>query len=98
MCTLYNLQALNLSHNQITDEGVIMLFSSPAFSKSLKELRMDHCKLITDEAIEIVLDNCKALEVFIIHSCPKTTNRSLHALEQFLSEQTSVKQVTFTAY
>ena len=80
----------------MTDEGVIMLFSSPAFSNSLKELRMDHCNLITDEAIEIVLEHCKTLDVFIIHSCAKTTNRSLHALEQFLSTRTSVKQVTFT--
>ena len=94
--SLHNLQAMTLSHNHVTDQGIRRLFSSPAFSNSLKELRMDHCKLITDQAIEIVLEHCKTLEIFIFHGCEQTTLRSLDTLGNFLSTRTSVmKQITF---
>ena len=98
--SLKNLQSLNMSHTNLTDEGVIgLFFENFNFKVSLKELRLDHCPNITDDAVEVVLETCQdKLNIFIVHSCPKTTDRSVQALEQFWTNQQSVKQITWTIF
>ena len=80
------MSSLNLSHTKVTDAGIERLFAgNDQWSHSLTELRLDNCLSITDYAIEIVLEICDRLNIFLFHACPKTTERSLTALERFLS-------------
>ena len=96
------MSCLNLSHTKVTDDGIERLFAgNDNWSHCLTELRLDNCKQITDYAIEIVLEVCNRLNIFLFHACPKTTEISLTALERFLSlhrEHGDVKQTTWTIY
>ena len=96
------MSCLNLSNTKVTDDGIERLFAgNDNWSQSLTELRLDNCPQITDYAIEIVLEVCKKLNIFLFHACPKTTERSLTALERFLrlhSTKGDVKQTTWTIY
>ena len=66
--------------------------------KTLAELRIDNCVQVTDDSVELVLEICEKLNIFLFHGCPKTTERSLIALQTFLSERKHVKQATWTIY
>ena len=96
------MKCLNLSKTKVTDAGIERLFvGNYHWSRSMTELRLDNCLQITDYAIEIVLEVCKRLNIFLFHACPKTTERSLTALEVFLSlhrTKGDVKQTTWTIY
>ena len=62
---------------------------------------LDNCSKITDVAVEMVLETCQEhLNIFIVHSCPLTTERSLTALQKFWCQRktNAVKQVTWTTY
>ena len=92
------MKCLNLSKTKVTDAGIERLFvGNYHWSRSMTELRLDNCLQITDYAIETVLEACNRLEIFLFHSCPRTTERALTALQMFLS-QTHVKQATWTIY
>lgn len=94
---LGQLTCLNLSHTQVTDDGLARLLLDQK-SLRLTELRVDNCPNITDEGIEIVLEACQEhLNIFLFHACPRTSDRSLTALQTFLGFK-AVKQTTWTIY
>jgi Leucine-rich repeat (LRR) protein len=96
---LTKLTCLNLSHTRVTDDGLARLFDQK--SLRLTELRVDNCRNITDEGIEIVLEACQEhLNIFLFHACPGTSDRSLTALQTFLRQGggAAVKQTTWTIY
>lgn len=63
---------------------------------NVTELRLDHCDQITDESIETIFQNQRRkLDIFIMHSCPLLTTKSVQAFE---SSQNVVKQLTWTIY
>ena len=40
---------------------------------TIEEIHVANCKLITDESIEAILNNSKAIKFLIFHSCPNVT-------------------------
>jgi len=46
-------------------------------SKTIEEVHLAHCDLITDESIESVLLNSKQIKYLLFHCCPKITGMSL---------------------
>lgn len=98
---LKHLKSLNLGHTNITDDGIEKLFANNhCWKQSLCELKLDNCVNITDYGIEVVLETCQEkLNIFIIHACPRTTDRSVMAIESFLNSRgQKVEQVTWTFY
>ena len=93
---LKELKCLNLAFTHITDYAMGEIFGGDRDMK-VTELRLDHCDQITDESIEIVLENQRQkLDIFIMHSCPLLTTKSVQAFES--SQNKVVKQITWTIY
>ena len=93
------LTSLNLSRTQVSDLGVESLVAGGSLRHSLKELRLDNCPRVTDDAVETVLESCVNLNILIFHGCPQTSDRSRQALQDFLMNNSgSMKQVTWTVY
>ncbi|CAH1773532.1 unnamed protein product [Owenia fusiformis] len=94
------LECINIANTDITDNGVIAL-AMGSCAKALKEVHMDHCKNITDESIEGLLQMCPRINILLFHACPKVTEQSRVALEEMLQqsgESKKVKQITWTVY
>lgn len=92
---LKGLKCLNLAFTHLTDFAIGEIFGR-ATDMNVTELRLDHCDQITDESIETIFQNQKQkLDIFIMHSCPLLTTKSVQAFE---SSQNVVKQVTWTIY
>ena len=88
------LQCVNFAFTNITDFAIGEIFA-PNGAKNVKELRLDHCKQITDDAIDIILEEQgDQLDIFIMHACPLLTLKSISAFETFHN----VKQVSWTIY
>ena len=100
LSSLKHLTCLNLSYTKVSDVGIEKLFGNNNHW-TINELRLDNCSKITDVAVEMVLETCQEhLNIFIVHSCPLTTERSLTALQKFWCQRktNAVKQVTWTTY
>ncbi|XP_069102431.1 protein AMN1 homolog isoform X2 [Argopecten irradians] len=92
------LKSVNFSKTNVTDNGVIALVSGSC-SKTLKEVHMDGCINLTDEAVEGVLQFCPQISILLFHGCPKITEQSRQALEDLTMERAApMKQVTWTIY
>lgn len=95
---LSKLQSVNFSKTSITDQGLLS-FAQGNCRGSLKEIRVDGCREVSDEGIEALLGFCVKLRILIFHNCPKVTEQSRLALENYLIEnQISMKQLTWTIY
>jgi len=97
------LVSLSLARTRVTDKGLSRLGEGEAV-RTLKEIRMDGCRAITDKGIQDLLagigrSGASVLEILIFHKCPKVTDRSRQALEQFLLDAGgSVRQLAWTVY
>lgn len=92
------LRSINFSKTKVTTEGVISLVMGNC-KTTLKEIHMDGCFEVTDEAVEAAVQFCPNLSILLFHSCPKITEKSREALEQkSLEGGTPMKQVTWTIY
>ena len=88
------LHCVNFAYTNITDIAISEIFSK-AGVKNVKELRLDHCKHITDDSIDIILEEQGSrLDIFIMHACPLVTSKSMIAYEHFHN----IKQVSWTIY
>ncbi len=45
-------------------------------SKTIEEIHIAHCEIITDESIECILLNCKNIKYLLFHSCPQITGKN----------------------
>jgi len=97
------LVSLSLARTRISDNGLAKMGEGEC-GRTLKEIRLDGCKDITDRGIEDLLagigrSGASALEILIFHKCPKVTDRSRQVLEEFLFEAGgAVRQLTWTVY
>ncbi|XP_021355399.1 protein AMN1 homolog [Mizuhopecten yessoensis] len=92
------LKSVNFSKTKVTDNGVVGLVSGSC-AKTLKEVHMDGCVNLTDEAVEGVLQFCPQISILLFHGCPKITDQSREALEQLTIDRAEpMKQVTWTVY
>ncbi|XP_053321273.1 protein AMN1 homolog [Spea bombifrons] len=90
------LHSVDFSATRVTDDGVLALVSGRC-SQTLKEIHMDRCVMLTDEAVEAVLTCCPHVYILLFHGCPLVTDRSREALEQLVGPN-QIKQVTWTVY
>jgi len=92
------LESLSLSGTDITDVGLSFLARSES-RMSLKELRIDRCRHITDDGIQVLLEGMAALEILLFHGCPQVTEASRQTLEEYLlNHARNVRQLTWTVY
>ncbi|XP_060695488.1 protein AMN1 homolog [Hemiscyllium ocellatum] len=90
------LYSVDFSATKVSDAGVIGLVNGVC-SHNLKEIHMDRCVNLTDEAVESVLIFCPHVFILLFHGCPLITDRSREALQQ-LACPNQMKQVTWTVY
>jgi hypothetical protein len=69
-------------------------------SKTIEEIHIAHCDFISDESIECILLNSHSIKYLLFHSCPKTTDASRLALEDYMTNNSNskVKHLTWTVY
>ncbi|XP_023338289.1 protein AMN1 homolog isoform X2 [Eurytemora carolleeae] len=92
------IESLSLAGLDITDSALHELARSGS-KDTIKELRIDGCKHITDLGIQFLLDGLGALEILIFHGCPQVTNNSRVSLQVYLStHRRNVRQLTWTVY
>ncbi|XP_078424618.1 protein AMN1 homolog isoform X2 [Cetorhinus maximus] len=97
------LQVVNISGCLgVTDASLHALGKNCKFLYSVdfsatKEIHMDRCVNLTDEAVESVLIFCPHVFILLFHGCPLITDRSREALQQ-LACPNQMKQVTWTVY
>ncbi|XP_067855998.1 protein AMN1 homolog isoform X1 [Heptranchias perlo] len=91
-----NLVNLCCTASMVSDAGVIGLVNGVC-SHNLKEIHMDRCVNLTDEAVESVLIFCPHIFILLFHGCPLITDRSREALQQLVGPN-QMKQVTWTVY
>jgi len=95
--------SLSLARTRVTDKGLAKMGEGES-GKTIKEVRLDGCRDITDRGIEDFLagigrNGSSVLEILIFHKCPKVTDRSRQVLEEFLMEAGGhVRQLTWTVY
>lgn len=93
------LTSLNLSRTAVSDSGLTALATSAAGRDHLVELRVDGCREVTDEGIEGLLLFSSKLTILMFHNCPKVTERSRSALEEYLlNNRIGMRQVAWTVY
>uniref|UniRef100_UPI00398EC7F0 protein AMN1 homolog isoform X1 n=2 Tax=Pristiophorus japonicus TaxID=55135 RepID=UPI00398EC7F0 len=90
------LHSVDFSATKVSDAGVIGLVNGVC-SHNLKEIHMDRCVSLTDEAVESVLIFCPHIFILLFHGCPLITDRSREALQQLVGPN-QMKQVTWTVY
>uniref|UniRef100_A0A8C5MUG8 Protein AMN1 homolog n=2 Tax=Leptobrachium leishanense TaxID=445787 RepID=A0A8C5MUG8_9ANUR len=90
------LHSVDFAATRVTDSGVLALVSGRC-SAALKEIHMDRCVNLTDEAVEAILTCCPHIYILLFHGCPLITDRSREALEQLVGPN-KLKQVTWTVY
>jgi len=74
------IEALSISCNRLTNRGIEYLTS---LTKTLKHLRLENCKFITDEGL-LILAVCKNLEKLELSFCPNLTDKGLICLVKSL--------------
>jgi hypothetical protein len=95
---LGHLESLSLTGTLITDVGLASLGNSQS-AATLKELRINKCREITDDGIELLLGGLQALEILIFSGCPKLTDDSRVLLDGYLREhRVNVRQLSWTVY
>ncbi|KAK2179107.1 hypothetical protein NP493_513g01000 [Ridgeia piscesae] len=93
-----HLSSVNFSRANVTDAGVLSLVAGDC-GASLKEVHMNHCGALSDEAIEAVLQCCPNITILLFDGCPKLTERSRIALEESeQANQSKMRQITWTIY
>ncbi|XP_073477966.1 protein AMN1 homolog isoform X3 [Aquarana catesbeiana] len=90
------LHSVDFSVTAVTDDGVMALAAGRC-SQNLKEVHMDRCVHLTDDAVEAILTCCPNIYILLFHGCPQITDRSREALEQLVGPN-KIKQVTWTVY
>lgn len=76
-----SLSNLSLSHcEQITDDGIRELAYGLCASESLRILELDNCPLITDSALEHLI-NCRELRKIELYDCQLITRNGIRRLE-----------------
>lgn len=65
---LNSLTAINISHSEVTDAGVVS-FASGGSRETLSEFRLEMCKKITDDSIEAIIYNCRNIKYLVFHGC-----------------------------
>ncbi|MBN3295264.1 AMN1 protein, partial [Amia calva] len=90
------LRGISFSATQVTDEGVVGL-ATGVCSQSLKEIHMDRCQFLTDEAVEALLTRCPQIKILLFHGCPLITDRSREALQHLVGPD-KIHQVTWSVY
>ncbi|XP_030843779.1 protein AMN1 homolog [Strongylocentrotus purpuratus] len=91
------LKSLNISRTKVTDEGIFSLCNGVC-KQSLKELHLNNCIHLSDEAVEAVVNFCPKIAILLFHGCPCITDRSRQALEMIQGPGSKMKQVTWTIY
>lgn len=73
---------------------------SENLSKKIEEIHIAHCDLITDESIECILLNSKLIKYLLFHCCPKMTDASRLALEDYMTNNSNQRfqHLTWTVY
>ncbi|KAI0208447.1 antagonist of mitotic exit network 1-like [Lamellibrachia satsuma] len=66
------LTSVNFSRANVTDAGVLRLVSGEC-GASLKEVHMNNCAALSDEAIEAVMQYCTNITILLFDGCPKLT-------------------------
>ena len=76
------------------------MFSHDSVYKSIEEVHIAGCDLITDESIECVLMNSDRIKYLLFHSCPKLTDASRIALNDYMVKHQvqKIKHLTWTVY
>lgn len=93
-----HLKSVNFSNARVTDSGVFSLVSGRC-SSTLKEIHMNGCDRLTDEAVEAIVQYCPQISILLFHGCPRTTENARIALEELMNGSSSrVRQVTWTVY
>jgi len=92
------LLSLSLARTRVTDAGLAALARATCRNR-LQELRIDSCRNVSDDGVEILLDGVTSLRILIFHGCPRVTERTRVALETYLAMNGQVvKQLTWTVY
>jgi hypothetical protein len=92
------LRSVSLNGTAVTDLG-LLAFAGGGSRHTLRELRIDGCRNVSDDGVEGILHLCRHLNIFIFHNCPGVTGRSRDALESYLAENhATMKQLTWTVY
>lgn len=95
---LCHLESLSLTGTKITDIGLASIGSSES-AATLKELRINKCRELTDEGIEMLFSGLQALEILIFNGCPQVTDDSRLALDRYLRDhRINVRQLSWTVY
>jgi len=84
------LKAINLTGTQITDKGIFDLMTE-SVSNSVEEVHVARCCKITDEAIECITLRASKLKNLLFDNCPKLTEASRIALEQYINNSSNQK-------
>uniref|UniRef100_W5ND66 Protein AMN1 homolog n=2 Tax=Lepisosteus oculatus TaxID=7918 RepID=W5ND66_LEPOC len=90
------LHSISFAATQVTDDGVVGLVNGVC-SQTLKEVHMDRCQFLTDQAVEAVLACCPQITILLFHGCPLVTDRSREALQDLIGPN-KIRQVTWTVY
>ncbi|CAK8681443.1 unnamed protein product [Clavelina lepadiformis] len=88
------LECLNIAATSVTDDGILSLCAG-APRLALKELHINHCMQLSDRSVEGIMSMCPAINILLIHGCPKMTDRLRSTLE---ADNVKLKQVTWTVY
>eukprot|EP00088_Acartia_fossae_P024672 TRINITY_DN25577_c0_g1_i1.p1 TRINITY_DN25577_c0_g1~~TRINITY_DN25577_c0_g1_i1.p1 ORF type:complete len:317 (-),score=21.24 TRINITY_DN25577_c0_g1_i1:170-1120(-) len=92
------LESLSIAETGVTDQALLYI-SRSACKNRLKELKIDRCKQITDDGIQILLGGLTNLQILIFHGCPQVTSRARDDLEEYLAaNHRHLRQLTWTVY
>lgn len=69
-------------------------------SKTIEEIHIANCEQITDESIECILMKSTRIKYLLFHNCPKTSEASRLALEDYMTNNSNQKfrHLTWTIY
>ncbi|XP_044254282.1 F-box/LRR-repeat protein 20-like isoform X2 [Tribolium madens] len=62
------LECLTVSNNNISGEGISKAVENKNW-QFLRELRLDNCCKVTDDALKIVVENCSKIEILTFFNC-----------------------------
>jgi len=94
-----HLKSLNIIATQATDDGIYKLCIGNC-SRTITEIDVSGCKHLTDEAVNLLIQNCSQLRIILFARCPNITENARIALEEKLnsSNGAKMKQVSWTIY
>lgn len=94
LSVMRNLQWITLSATQVSNKGIQTLVQGPSGEK-VKELRISHCRNISDNILTEIIQFCPNIEVLIFHNTEcKDNNTSLKKVEE--GGLKNLKQLTWT--